>query len=339
MRNTLSLIAVLALAGSSFAQQGMAVYAAGRSIKDQGITVRPWGSGGIAETEEMAYEGATSLRVSTRNFFQGGRIVFQRPIDLSVPFADQNNLLMFTMRTAEDLNPSAVAGRGNAENEGGSTMGQGATGSGMSGAGGGNREDSMGDPRRGGGGGGARGGAGAGAPAAPPTESQKLRTVRVVVTTTDGKRSEAYLPVATGAKGERGWRRVGIPLRAVTGFDKTNKTIQEIGLAGDATTSFWIGELTVLNDATPIFATINQGDLNLPIGAEVVFSGAGEGGASVLRYTWDFDAADGVQVDAEGQSVRRRFRRPGVYTVTLTVSDFYGLKKPFSTTTKVTVNP
>ena len=79
--------------------------------------------------------------------------------------------------------------------------------------------------------------------------------------------------------------------------------------------------------------------MNLALGDQVTFSGSGFGGATPLRYTWDFDSADGVGVDSEGQSVIRRFRKPGDYTITLTITDIYGLKKPYTTTIKVTVNP
>ncbi len=44
-------------------------------------------------------------------------------------------------------------------------------------------------------------------------------------------------------------------------------------------------------------------------------------------------------MDAEGQIVKRKFRVPGEYTITLTISDAFGLKQPFQTTIKVTVNP
>jgi PKD repeat protein len=70
----------------------------------------------------------------------------------------------------------------------------------------------------------------------------------------------------------------------------------------------------------------------------VTFQARASGGATKVVYQWDFDAADGLQVDAEGRQVRFRFRKPGTFTVTLTVRDAYGLKTPYSTTLKVVVN-
>ncbi|HVL38518.1 MAG TPA: PKD domain-containing protein, partial [Fimbriimonadaceae bacterium] len=181
---------------------------------------------------------------------------------------------------------------------------------------------------------GAPGGGGASAQQSSPT----IKQLRVVITTTDGKKSEAYVPI-TSSSGERGWKTVAVPLQRIAGLDKTNKQIRSIALSADSTGTFYVGDITVLTDATPITGEPNYRSLNLALGDEVEFIANGFGGSSILRYSWDFDARDGIQEDAEGQSVRRKFRRPGDYTVTLTISDAFGLKKPYSTTIKVTVNP
>jgi hypothetical protein len=97
--------------------------------------------------------------------------------------------------------------------------------------------------------------------------------------------------------------------------------------------------MRVVNDTTPIRGDVNQTNLNLALGDEIEFIAHGMGGSSVLKYTWDFDSADGIQVDAEGQVIKRKFRKPGDYTITLTVTDAYGLKAPYSTTIKAKVNP
>jgi hypothetical protein len=101
----------------------------------------------------------------------------------------------------------------------------------------------------------------------------------------------------------------------------------------------YVGELRVVNDTTPITGEPNLRTLNLALGDEVAFSASGYGGSTILKYSWDFDDKDGIQEDAVGQSVRHKFRKPGPYTVTLTISDAYGLKKAYTTTIKATVNP
>ena len=132
---------------------------------------------------------------------------------------------------------------------------------------------------------------------------------------------------------------MAVPLQAILGLDRTNKQISAFAVSGDATSTFYVGDLRVINDTTPIRGEPNVRSINLALGEEVTLTAYGEAGSSILRYTWDFDDADGVQVDAEGQSVKRKFRKAGTYNITLTINDFYGLKQPYTTTIKAVVNP
>jgi hypothetical protein len=322
-----ALMLATAVGSTAFGQGLNVLYSPVRSIKDQNIALQSWGSGTIAETDEVAYEGTASIRVSTRNFFQGGQILFGTPVDLARSYEDKHNLLRLALRVADSsMTFGGGGGAGGPVGDGAGDVG-GRVGGGV-----------VPPPGSGGGGPGL---AGAGPGGGGQTVSiPALQTVRMIVTTTDGKRSEAYLPIATSSSGERGWRNVAIPLQAITGFSATNKIVQEIAFSGDTTTTMYVGDLRIVNDTTPIRGEVNlQSPLNLALGDEVVFSAIGHGGSSVLRYEWDFDASDGIQVDAEGQSIRRRFRRAGTYTVTLTISDRYGLKAPHSSTIQVIGNP
>lgn len=360
----------IAVAGSA-AAQGTLIYAPVKLIKDQGISVKGWGSGTVSETDETAYEGTHSIRISSRNFFQGGIISFGSGVDLSKEFQDPSNLLRITYKLADG---SVAGGPGGAP--GGGLRGPGAGPGGGGGKGGG---------AAGGGGGGGVGGAAGGAvggggtrgggtqggppngppggfpggPGGPPggfpgaqggrpggmlgggggAGSVSLETMRMIITTTDGKKSEAYVPTESAMSGDRGWLNIAIPLKAISGFDKTNMVVKSIALAPDTTSTFFVGEMRVVGDTTPIRAEVTPAALNLGVNQEVKFSAVGLGGASILKYEWDFDDADGIQVDATGRTVTRRFRKPGNYTITLTVSDYFGLKKPYTTTIKATVNP
>lgn len=301
----------------ALAQSGV-LYAPGRTIEDQGIVLRSWGSGAASQTDEAAYEGIYSVRISTRNYFQGGILNFARTPDLASLYPDKNNLLRLTFRVA-DLSMTLGGGAGGGKGEGGVLGGAGA----------------------GGGVAGTAGGKGGGRTAQGGTQAEQpvLKELRLVITTTDGKRSEAYVPISTSGSGDRGWRTTAVPLQAIAGFDKTNKIVSSVALAGDATSVFYVGDLRVINDTTPITGEPNVTKLNLALGDEVQMWATGYGGSSILTYKWDFDARDGIQVDAEGQVVKRKFRKPGKYTVTVTIADKYGLKKPYTTTIDVTVNP
>jgi len=347
----IAILAIAALAGAATAN--VTLYGAGRVVKDQGITLKSWGSGSIAETDETALEGTTSVRVTTRNYFQGGVLEFGKPFDLAASFTEKNNLLMVSLRMADGSMtmgggmlggklPGGMGGPGGMAAPGGPPpgVGGGRVG-GRGGAPGGGRQGGpagpggMGGPggmMQGGPGGPGGMGGGAGTPAT-------LKQLRVVVTTTDGLRSEAYLPVGTVVAGASGWRTVGLPLQAISGLERTNKVVKAISFSGDTTGTFFVGELKILNDATPLYVEPNVRELNLALGDEVELYGIGTGGASQLEYAWDFDDKDGVQVDATGQSVRRRFRKAGTYVITLTLNDLFGLKKSYSTTIKAIVNP
>ena len=190
-------------------------------------------------------------------------------------------------------------------------------------------------------GGSGMGGSGASTAPAP------LTTVRVIVSTTDGKKSEAYMPIPTTSNTERGWRTVAIPLQAINGFERTNKIVKDITFSGDVTTTFFVGDVRVVDDATTIRGEIYNArrSYNLALGDRLTLTGNGQGGASVLEYVWDFDASDGLQEDAVGQTVVHQFRNAGLdnksrkFTVTLTIRDKYGLKPSATATTEVVVNP
>jgi len=81
--------------------QSEVLYHSGENYKDQGMTLKGWGSGSISQTDETSYQGAYSISVSTRNFFQGGIIGYATPDDLSGKYEDKNNLLKITLKTAD----------------------------------------------------------------------------------------------------------------------------------------------------------------------------------------------------------------------------------------------
>jgi len=307
-------MAALALMGSALAQQK--IYDGTRALGDQNIAVEGWGSGIITETTEASFEGTSSLRISTRNFFQGGSIKFNGGVKLADSYANRSNLLMFVLRVAGSSTSGSTGPAG------------GGPGTGASG-GGGQVSDEGGGP-----GSGPRGGQSTSVAQNPPGVDH----VRVVITTTDGLRSEAYLDLSDTSLDQRGWRRAGIPLQAINGFDRTNKEIASIALSADEATTFYVGSIQIVEDTTPIMAEIPMGDLNIGSGDTVIFRANAQGGATRLVYEWDFDDKDGIQVDAEGRAVRHRFRNPGTFTVTVTVRDAFGLKEPTKRTLTVTVN-
>jgi hypothetical protein len=107
-------------------------------------------------------------------------------------------------------------------------------------------------------------------------------------------------------------------------------------VAGDAPATIYIGEIHLLDDNTPITA-IPPDEQDVAAGDEVSFSETGDGGASSLKYTWDFDTKGAFVPEADGQTVSHVYRKSGDYKVTLQVSDLDGIKKPAIVTTVVHV--
>src|SRR5688572_12441646 len=102
MRKLWPALIATALAGSAYGQASNVLYAAGRLIKEQNIDLKGWGSGTISETDEVGFEGNRCIRISSRNFFQGGVMKFGEPQDLSKAYEDKNNLLKITFRLADE---------------------------------------------------------------------------------------------------------------------------------------------------------------------------------------------------------------------------------------------
>ena len=351
----------IGLVGVAGAQSPGSLYIPGHTIKDQGISLKPWGSGTIAETDEVAFEGVNSVRIHTRNYFQGGVLSFAKPIDVSASFKDANDLLEITFRTAESLGAIKAVptgGRGPGGGRGG--PGGGRFGGSGGGSGGGGDAGGLlntpgvgmtvgqrgGIPGRGGAGqtgtrnpaaqfGGQQPGAIPGAAAAPAETLEKLR---IIVTTSDNLRSELYIPVSSSFSAERGWRSTSFPLSAILGFERTNKVIKDLAISADGQTTLFIGGVRLVNDSTPISADVNVETLNLAQGDKVELKARGYGGSTLLKYEWDFDDKDGIQVDATGATIERVFNKPGTYKITVTISDMYGRKKPVTKTIMATVN-
>ncbi len=338
MKTALRFFGIFAFAMGVVISQAQDVYTATRSVIDQGIKVKAWGSGSISETDEVAYEGTSSIRISARNFYQGGILNFVKPVALGEFFKDKNNLLHFTIKIPGSKTTMGAPGAGGGRPGTGGGRPGGAPGAGGGRPGGAPGAGGLAGGPPGAGGQGVSGGRG-GAGAATSTESPIVGKLRLILTTSDGKRSEVYIDVSDSRPDNAGWLQVGIPLQAISGFDKTNKEVSSIAISPDSVTTMYVGQIKILTDATPIYGETDQREYNLGYGDEVTFSALGLGGSTALKFEWNFDSTNTTGIDAEGAVVKRKFRKPGTFTVSLTIRDAYGLKKPYTTTIKVVVNP
>ena len=71
---------------------------------------------------------------------------------------------------------------------------------------------------------------------APATPSQ----VRLIVTTSDGLKSEAYLDLPVDQAKSGGWIPAAIPLQAISGFGRTNKEIVSVLVSADVPSTLFL---------------------------------------------------------------------------------------------------
>ena len=358
------------------AQQELVIFK-GDKPSDTGLILSGWGSGDIRESGEAVYIGSTSLQVVTQSFYQGGRIALQQPISLGNFVSDAHAYLVFQVRLPGGTGSLYTAGYGRGVGMGlppgmgvpgmpsTGRLGGAPTGAGRAAGRAGGMRGGMGGPpvdpgvgappsmggvpgapgvgtgrRTGGVAGGVPGipgyGGYRGGYTAPTMTTRVMKQMRVVVVTDDGKQYEAVAPFEPPITDQEGWFPIGIALGAFKGLSPDAK-IKEIRVFGDAYGVFYVGEIRVATDPTPI--TGDAGEEQIVAANDLVrLEARASAGITPLKYSWDFDASDGIQEDAIGKVVTTRYRKAGEYIVTLTVTDVFGLKKPFVATTKVTVN-
>lgn len=308
----------------------------GLPVAETQAELRSWGAGKIEETQDLVFTGSRSLRITTRGAFAGGWLAMNRGADVRNDMNNANMLLRFTLR----LPSVTVAGGGGAS--GGGLTGGGDLGSpgGLTPPGGG-RPGGLGAP-------GGLGGGGGGSPQNLPP----LASLRIMLETTDGKRTEFTLPLETVRAGsDSAWVQVGVPLQAIPGLRETNGQISKIGMFGNTTSLFVVGEIRttvdqstlngymiVTNTTGLMYDSRSNDKIVIAANDELIFYGQGEGGATPVVYRWNFGDGTSSETDAEAPALRRRFPKAGNYVVTLTIADPYGIKQPKTASIKVQVN-
>jgi hypothetical protein len=323
------------LASAGFAD---ATLYAGQPTENAGITLRSWGAGSIEDSTETTFVGSRSIKVLTRGMLSGGWLVFNTPVDLRADLNAPDKAIRFTLRFA-GASGGAAGGAGGPQAPGG-IGGSGAPrgGPGFGGEGGG--------PEAPGGFGGPGAPAGGGAQTTTPT----LRELRLIIETSDGKRTETMLPLQNLRTDELGWQSLSAPLRSIAGLRETNGQIAKIGFFGDTTGVFYIGEIRTLSEGGAlqgymaiqntfgsVFTSRSQERLSIASGDELIFFGVAEGVSAPVEYRWSF-GDDPSQVDGTGQVVRRRFPKRGNYTVHLTIADPQGVRPPATARIQIQVN-
>ncbi len=304
-------LAVFVSAG--LASMGMSQYPilyGGGDASEKGYTIGAWGSGSASQSKEAA-EGTYSIKIATKGYYIGGMLSFSKPYDVKPAEDDPTYMLVVDMLIPDGSSGGVISsggpgGPGGKFGAGGVTVGPGGPGPGP---GGGN------------------------------VSNITMRKFRLVIGTDDGKMTEIYFPAYSYNHAGNRWVSYAIPVSKIPNFAQTSSKISFFGFFGDSPETFYIGGISLQQDNTPITGQIVEMNTNYARDDEVLFAVTANAGLSMLRVVWDFDSKNGLQPEAEGAALYRRFRIPGEYTVTATIMDAYGVKKPVSVTTKITVNP
>lgn len=268
------------------------IYSPEKPISGQNFYLKRWGGGSFEESPWVVLYGKRSLRLTSTSYFQGGAIVFKKPLDLRTAYADKSKFLRFSF-FLENPNTTYAQTTKNVIVKY-------------------KTRESYNYGQR-----------------IVPFKATPVTRLRLIFTTTDGLKSELYFPVAASKQAtSHGWRTASIPFRAVTGMGRTNRQVREILLSMNSRGIAYLGDIDIATDAIPISVELHPVSTTVQVGAMVTFTAEGDAGLSPLKYQWDFDARDGVQVEAEAGSIQHRFSNPGLYAVTLTVADRFGVKTP-----------
>jgi hypothetical protein len=142
-----------------------------------------------------------------------------------------------------------------------------------------------------------------------------------------------------GTLGEGGWRRIDVPLNKFLPPPKGEFKLDSMVIAGAPAEAFYIGQIAIVRDSTPIKVHIVPHDTQVRAGQTTELAVEVEAGAAQTETTWDFDAKDGIQEDAVGNTVLFSRNEPGDYVVTYTVSDVDHNKQAVTGTMRIRVVP
>lgn len=302
----------------------------GQAPDQSKLTLSSWGGGSVSDNAELSFSKGHSLKITTLDPYQGAMIALRTPVDLG-SLADPERVMIFMLRLTSDTRNLRTGSDTFIPNRPRLLLAQFPQGTQPP------NYPPQGRPPF--------DQNGPGFNSAPPSAAlppQTLSSVHLIFTRADGSKADVLRPYPdlsqtdAGAGAEQ-WVPVSVPLAALHfASGAANSPLQSIILAGNDYAVLYLGQIRVTRDTAPIrcFAGDSQ---TVPAGQPIVLRGTADGGASSLKYSWDFNSADGITEEASGPSVTTSYTQPKDYTVTLTVSDIDGLKKPATSTVVIHV--
>ena len=186
-----------------------------------------------------------------------------------------------------------------------------------------------------------------------PYTIPKAAMLRFVFESEDGVRVEAEK--FTGIiDPDDNWMRVAVPLTKLQTKEEFEEGAEEgidefrlsrMIVSADIPTTMYLGEVKLATDTSPI-SVESLDTQSLAVMDTAFWIADADGGVSSLKYSWDFDAANGIQEESDsmvGRYIYTMSRRDAKgndlpFTVTLTVSDADGIKEPVTLTTTIEIS-
>ncbi|MDQ2799587.1 MAG: hypothetical protein M3Y13_08100 [Armatimonadota bacterium] len=307
----------------------------GKAVSPTTLTIADWGGGSGEESAETYIFGGHSLKVTTLDPYQGARITFASPVPLS---GDNRVLQIIVHRDGVKLHydPRTV-GMPETENPNGFNPGQ------FQGRN--NRQR-----RRPG-------------PTGPIVSRTPLipdvTKLRLQLMFADGRQADVVRPIsetADAAAGE-GWYSVNVPLSTLNLSGAADPMLKSMTIGGDHYGVFFIGRIQLATDKPTLNFTIDGPD-HIPAGVPIKLIAKGDPGLSVVKYDWNLGADSGVPDpatdttapaagipamtvlarSANDDTIVVQYSTAGEdHTITLTVTDTDGLKKPVTVTKTIHV--
>lgn len=133
------------------------------------------------------------------------------------------------------------------------------------------------------------------------------------------------------------WVRMAVPLAKLDVPEGTSEfRLKRLIICTDIPGTLYLGEAKIVTDNVPIKVD-SLGVQTVAVYDDVFLVANATGGVSSLKYAWDYDSSNGLQVESTTKVGRYVYLRGGDFTVTLTVSDIDGLKEPVVVTGTISV--
>lgn len=309
--------AVIALASAASVAQKATIYE-GQSLSASGpLVVAGWGSGSAREVSEEGYVGARSLRVVTHGYYAGVRFDLQRPIDLRDFLGKPNSYVVLTVKPALPV-PGQTTTRTSTTSR--TTSGTQAE----------TPDTAYTFPYP---------------PGEEPPEANlpvgvetrfRMERMRVVLDTDGGVAVAEDLDVRKAIDEERGWKQVVVPLSFFKG--SVNGMLRRAIVSGNTTDMFYLGEMKIVTEPVAKIALDTAVEpYEAKVGEKITFTAQAQAGIAPLEIVWDFDASDGFQEEAVGETVYNYYYKAGEYTATCIVKDLSGAQEPLKRTLGIRV--